>query len=54
MSVGTLFMVLAAIIFLLAGAGATFVPNPMIWGLFCMTLAFLTGGFGLGNWNRTP
>lgn len=41
---GWVFMLIAVIVFFLAGIGVTFIPNPMIWGLFCMALALLIGG----------
>lgn len=36
-------LVFACILFFLGGVGATVIPNPMIWGLFCMALGMLAG-----------
>jgi len=46
MSLGTLFYVIALIIFFLAGIG-TGIPNPVIWGLFALTLGLLLSGVAL-------
>jgi hypothetical protein len=35
----------AAIVLFLAGIGATLVPSPMIWALFCMALGFLLNDY---------
>ncbi len=43
MNIGTLFFVIALIIFFLAGIG-TGIPNPVIWGLFALTLGILLSG----------
>jgi hypothetical protein len=43
MTLGTLFYVIALIIFLLTGIGAG-IPNGVVWGLFCLTLGLLLGG----------
>jgi hypothetical protein len=41
MRIGSLLLLAAAVVLFLAGIGSTLVPNPVVWGLFCMTLAFL-------------
>lgn len=53
-NMGWLFMLLAMICFLLGGMGATVIPNPTTWGLFCMALAFLLGGVSVSfpNWTN--
>jgi hypothetical protein len=47
MNVGMLFWVLALLFFFAAGTGMAFVPNPIAWGLFCLTLGLLTAGIPL-------
>jgi len=32
----------------LGGIGATAIPNPVIWGLFCIALGLLLGGYSFG------
>lgn len=44
MSIGTIFYVIAAIVFVLGGIGSTIIPNPVIWGLFCIALGLLLTG----------
>lgn len=51
MTLGKLFFVLAALLLFLAGIGATFVPNPQLWALFCIALGLLLGDYSLG-WQR--
>lgn len=48
MTIGTIFYILAAIVFFLGGIGATIIPNNVVWGLFCITLGLLLGGYDLG------
>ena len=43
MSIGTIFFVIALIIFFLIGAHI--VPIEIVWGFFCLTLGFLTAGY---------
>ena len=44
MSLGTVFLILAALLFFLAGVGAILIPNPVTWALFCLALGLLTSG----------
>jgi hypothetical protein len=48
MTLGRIFYAIAAVIFFLAGIGVTAIPNPMIWGLLCVTLGLLLAEFDLG------
>ena len=48
MSIGMIFYVLAAIVLFLGGIGSTIVPNPVIWGLFCVALGLLLAGHDFG------
>lgn len=48
MTIGMIFYVLAAIVLFLGGIGSTIVPNPVIWGLFCIVLGLLLGGYNFG------
>lgn len=41
---GWIFILMAVILFFMAGIGMALVPNPMIWGLFCLALGMLVGG----------
>jgi hypothetical protein len=45
---GMIFYVIAAVILFLAGIGVTAIPNPMIWGLFCVTLGLLLANYDFG------
>ncbi len=47
MSVGTIFYILALILFFLSGIGASFIPAMTTWGLFCLTLGLLLSGVPL-------
>jgi len=48
MTIGSIFYVIAAIVLFLGGIGAAFIPNPVIWGLFCIALGLLLTGYDLG------
>ena len=48
MTIGMIFYVLAAIVLFLGGIGSTIVPNPVIWGLFCIALGLLSAGYNFG------
>ncbi len=48
MTIGKILYAVAAVVFLLAGMRVTFVPNPEIWGLFCIALGLLLGEYDLG------
>ena len=41
---GWIFLLIACILFFMAGIGATLIPNPVTWGLFCLALGLLIGG----------
>lgn len=41
---GWLFFLLAAVLFFFAGIGVTIIPNPTVWGLFCLALGHFVGG----------
>jgi len=43
-----IFYVLAALIFFLGGIGSTAIPNPIIWGGFCIALGLLLDEFDFG------
>ena len=36
---------IAAVLFLFEAVGVTFIPKPMIWGLFCLALGFALEGY---------
>ena len=48
MTIGRIFYVIAAILFFLGGIGATFIPKPDIWGLFCIAMGLLLAGYDFG------
>ncbi len=45
MTIGMIFYIVAAIVLFLGGIGSTAIPNPVIWGLFCIVLGILFGGY---------
>ena len=47
MNVGQVFLIIALVLFLFAGAEVTVVPRPLAWGLFCLTLGLLLEGVGI-------
>lgn len=47
MGLGFVFMIAAAILFLLAGIGVTIIPNALTWGLFCFAMSFVLGGYSI-------
>jgi hypothetical protein len=51
MSVGSLFLVLALVLFFFAAVGVTVIPNPTAWGLVALTLGLLLAGIPLA-WRR--
>jgi hypothetical protein len=53
MTMGMIFYVIAAVILFLAGIGVTAIPNPVIWGLFCVTLGLLLVNYNFGFRRRT-
>jgi hypothetical protein len=42
------FYAIAAIVLFLGGIGATAIPNPPIWGLFCIALGLLLNEYDFG------
>jgi hypothetical protein len=48
MTVGMIFYVIAAIVLFLGGIGSSAIPNPSIWGLFCIALGLLLDEYDLG------
>ena len=44
MSIGGIFLLIAAILFLLLALGATIIPGQLPIGLFCLSLGLLIGG----------
>jgi len=53
MTVGSIFLILALIIFFTVGVGMQLMPRAEIWGWVCITLALLLGGWPLPPWPRT-
>jgi hypothetical protein len=47
MNLGFICFIIAAVLFLLAGVGATLIPNGVTWGFLCLTLGFILGGYTL-------
>lgn len=52
MSIGTIFYLVALILFFLAGIGATVIPAATTWGLFAMTLGLLLSGVAVPVFTR--
>jgi hypothetical protein len=48
MTIGMIFYLLAAIVVFLAGIGVTAIPNPVLWGLFCIALGLLLDEYDFG------
>jgi hypothetical protein len=48
MKIGMIFFVVAAIVLFIGGIGSTIVPNPVIWGLFCIAVGLVLGEYDLG------
>lgn len=51
MNLGMIFFLIAAIVLFLGGIGATAVPNPLLWGAFCIALGLLLTGVGFPRRN---
>jgi hypothetical protein len=47
MSVGTLFILAAVVLFFLAAVGSAILPNPTAWGFVCFALGHLLGGVAI-------
>lgn len=52
MTIGTIFYIIAAVILFVAGIGVTAIPNPMIWGLFCIAIGLLLDEYNFGFQRR--
>jgi hypothetical protein len=52
MTIGMILYLVAAIILFLGGIGSTAVPNPMMWGLFCIALGLLLDDYGFAGFAR--
>lgn len=52
MTIGMIFYLIAAIILFLGGIGATAIPNPVIWGLFCTVLGLLLDDYSFAGFRR--
>lgn len=48
MTIGMIFYVLAAIVLFLGGIGSSVIPNPLIWGLFCIVMGLLLDEYDFG------
>ena len=48
MTLARIFYVIAAIVLFLGGIEVRFIPNPVIWGLFCIAIGLLLTGYDLG------
>ncbi len=44
MSVGSIFLIVAVVLFFFAGVGVAFIPSPTTWGLCCMAPGLLLNG----------
>lgn len=45
MTITKIFYAIAAIVLFLGGIGARFLPNAVLWGLFCVALGLLLEGY---------
>jgi hypothetical protein len=52
MTIGMIFYVIAAIVLFLGGIGATAIPNPLLWGVFCIALGLLLDEYGFAGFRR--
>jgi hypothetical protein len=48
MTIGRIFFVIAAIVLFIGGIGSALIPNPVIWGLFCIAIGLILGDYDLG------
>ena len=44
MTITRIFYAIAAVVLFLGGIGARFLPNAVLWGLFCVTIGLLLEG----------
>ena len=51
MTITKIFYVVAAIVLFLGGIGARFLPNAVLWGLFCVAMGLLLEGYNF-NFRR--
>lgn len=54
MSIGTIFFIIALVMFFFAAVGVAFIPAPHAWGMVCLTLGFLTSGYAFPGFVRVP
>lgn len=47
-TIGMIFYVIAAIVLFLGGIGSPAIPNPVVWGPFCIALGLLLDKYGFG------
>jgi hypothetical protein len=52
MTIGLIFYIIAAVVLFLGGIGSAVIPNPVIWGLFCITLGLLLDDYDFGFHRR--
>lgn len=52
MSVGSIFLLGAVVLFFFAAIGVGIIPNPTAWGLVCLTLGLLLGAYALPKLSR--
>jgi hypothetical protein len=48
-----IFYIVAAVVLFVGGIGSTAIPNPVIWGLFCIAMGLLLGGHDFGFRRRS-
>ena len=48
MTIGMIFFVIAAIVLFLGGIRSPIIPNPEIWGMFCIALGLLLDEYDFG------
>ena len=48
MTIGNIFYIVAAVVLFVGGIGVTVLPNPGIWGLFCVALGLLLDDYDFG------
>jgi hypothetical protein len=47
-----IFYVIAAVVFFLGGIGSAIIPNPLVWGGFCIALGLLLDDYGFAGFRR--
>ena len=48
MTIARVLYAIAAVVLFLGGIGARFIPNPELWGLFCIAIGLLLEGYDFG------